>query len=286
MADRWPKVGVFDSGVGGLSILKAIASKIPNVDLLFCCDNKNYPYGSKSENKVVELVTESVSVILSECAPDILVIACNTASTVALPGLRKRFGDIPIVGVVPAIKPASSLTKTKIIGLLATPGTVNRRYTDDLIKTYAQDCKVIKVGSSALVDYAEQKLRGMSIAVKCIKDEIGDFFGPENNSEEKKIDTIVLGCTHFPLLMEELTQASSWPVHWVDSREAIANRVRTLLDRGNKNKYYRPISVVTNVFPTKRHVFFTKKDPNSQSLEHNFLIKEGFLTTYLIARRC
>ena len=165
------KIGIFDSGAGGINIGNAIYDDIPNVSVIYCCDNLNYPYGDKTPKCLLEVALKSIEVFLKTEKIDILVIACNTASTLILPELRQRY-SIPIVGVVPAIKPASSLSKTKIIGLLATPATINRPYIDDLILKFALDCQIIKVGSSILVDFAEQKLRGEYISLIIIREEI------------------------------------------------------------------------------------------------------------------
>jgi glutamate racemase len=158
--------------------------------------------------------------------PDVLVVACNTASTIVLPSLRARF-SIPVVGVVPAIKPAAQISRTRVIGLLATPGTVRRQYTDALIREFASDCTVNMVGTSELVAMAERKLRGTPVDLDALKHEIQPLFERAPNATGK-IDTVVLGCTHFPMLVDELVQCSPWPISWIDSSEAVANRVLTI----------------------------------------------------------
>ena len=154
------RIVIFDSGVGGLSIYQEVVKKCPNHDYVFVSDNLAFPYGTKPEAELIERVVSVVKVVEEQYKPDLLVVACNTASTIALPSLRSRF-NFPIVGVVPAIKPAAKLTKSKVIGLLATPGTIARSYTQSLIDDFAQDCTVVKVGSSKLVGMAEQKICGL-----------------------------------------------------------------------------------------------------------------------------
>jgi len=215
---------IFDSGVGGLSVLNAIAGALPGLPLVFACDNGFFPYGTKTETELVERVDAVLHRLIAVIRPQLLVIACNTASTVALPRLRSRFA-LPIVGVVPAIKPAAQLSRNKILGLLATPATVQRPYTDRLIQEFAADCTVIKVGSRELVQLAEDKLRGKAIDAEQLAPILAPFFAdPAQNP-----DTIVLGCTHFPLLRDELAAASPATVQWVDSGSAIARRVAELL---------------------------------------------------------
>jgi len=215
---------VFDSGVGGLSIFADIASALPTVPLAFACDNAAFPYGTKTETELLERVDVVLHALIARIQPRLVVVACNTASTVALPRLRRRF-SLPIVGVVPAIKPAALISHNKVIGLLATPATVARPYTDELIREFAGNCAVIKVGSRELVELAEAKLRGATIAPVTLAPLLAPFFADRNHSA----DTIVLGCTHFPLLRAELAAATPVPVQWLDSGAAIARRVASLV---------------------------------------------------------
>jgi glutamate racemase len=212
---------VFDSGVGGLTILEAIAEALPGAPLVYACDNAAFPYGPKPEDELVDRVHDVLDALVRDFAPRLMVVACNTASTVALPRLRSHY-TLPIVGVVPAIKPAARLSKNRVIGLLATPGTVRRPYTDQLIAEFAADCTVVRVGSSELVLAAEQKLRGHAIDAAPLRSLLAPIL-------EAGADTVVLGCTHFPLLRAELELAAARALNWVDSGEAIARRVRDLL---------------------------------------------------------
>jgi len=221
-------IAVLDSGVGGLSIVHSIRTIAPHFSIIYGCDNKNFPYGPKPPEKVTQCVTQITEQIINRFSPNLIVIACNTASTVALETLRD-LTSTPIIGVVPAIKPAALKSKSKVIGLLATPGTVQRSYTQNLIREHASHCRVIKIGSTRLVEIAEEKLRQKKVNLEEIKQEISPFF---NSNTEAQLDTIVLGCTHFPLLLEEFKAVVPYPIQWVDSSEAIANRVTTLAQHG------------------------------------------------------
>ncbi|MGH1541759.1 MAG: glutamate racemase [Arenicella sp.] len=221
------KVLVFDSGVGGLTIFQAIRAKLPWAELIFASDNAAYPYGKKSEQVIINRVATVSSELVTEHKPDILVVACNTASTVVLPSLRQQL-NIPVVGVVPAIKPAARLTRSGHIGILATPATVKRQYTRDLIAQFANQCQVSLLGSSELVDLAECKMHKNQIDT----DSLAKVLEPWLEDKHSKMDTIVLACTHFPLLQTELNQlfeAIGKDIQWVDSALGIANRTEQLL---------------------------------------------------------
>ncbi len=207
---------VFDSGVGGLSILEAIRNQKPELSYAFVGDNAGLPYGDKAEAWLLERVPRVIEKALLSIECRLLVVACNTASTVVLPTLRSQF-RFPVIGVVPAIKPAALISRKKIIGLLATPATIQRRYTDTLITEFAADCQVIKVGSSRLVTIAEEKLRG----IRPDRQELTSILEPFVMAGP---DVVVLGCTHFPLLQHEFT-ALLPTIVWVDSGQAIAQRV-------------------------------------------------------------
>ncbi|HLJ63068.1 MAG TPA: glutamate racemase [Stellaceae bacterium] len=220
-----PHLLIFDSGVGGLTIAAEIAASMPSARLDFLCDNDFFPYGTKAEGLLIERVVEVVGAAVARLLPDLVVIACNSASTVALARLRAEI-KVPIVGTVPAVKPAAALSKTKAIGLLGTPGTVKRAYTQDLIDRFASGCAVVRVGSSELVAMAEAKLRDVPCDRARIATILAPFFGP---LAQAPIDVVVLACTHFPLLMEELAAAASPGTLWIDSGAAIARRVRALM---------------------------------------------------------
>ncbi len=218
------RVLVFDSGVGGLSVLDAIvAARIP-VALDYAADNAWLPYGDKSDAALRARVPALIAALTDARAPDLIVLACNTASTIALDAVRAAT-SVPIVGVVPPIKPAAALTRTGIIGLLATPATIRRPYTDDLIARFAAGVRVVRVGSTALVAAAEAKLAGAPIDEAAIREAVDALF-----ADDAPIDVVALACTHFPLLEAELAAAAPRPCAWLSSGAAIARRVADLLD--------------------------------------------------------
>lgn len=220
-----PRILVFDSGVGGLSIVHEIQKKLPYTPLVYASDNAFFPYGTKGEAELIERVDAVFHQIIAAHPVDIIVVACNTASTLTLPHIRSHFAQ-PVVGVVPAIKPAAARSQSQVIGLLATPATVARPYTQDLIREYAPNAEVISVGSSELVQLAEHKLRGGDVNPEQLRQILQPFFSHPRGHE---MDALVLACTHFPLLRDELAAQFLPKVELIDSGEAIARRVVHLL---------------------------------------------------------
>ncbi|MEG3132319.1 glutamate racemase [Rouxiella sp. T17] len=219
-----PTALVFDSGVGGLSVYHEVRQLLPDLHYIYAFDNVAFPYGEKSEAFIVERVLDIVSAVARRHPLSIIIIACNTASTVSLPALRARF-SCPVVGVVPAIKPAAKLTRNGIVGLLATRATVQRPYTHDLIARFATDCKIQLLGSAELVELAEAKLQGEEVSLPLLK----KILHPWLKLREPP-DTVVLGCTHFPLLSEELSQVLPDGTRLIDSGSAIARRAHWLIE--------------------------------------------------------
>ncbi len=225
MSEGERRILLFDSGMGGLTVARAVRAALPEAALFYAADNAAFPYGAWEEGALTERIDRVISRLLEEVAPDVTVIACNTASTIALPTLRLRHAG-PFVGTVPAIKPAAAQTKSGIVGVLATPGTVKREYTQALIHTYAYHCKVVLHGAPKLAEIAEAKLKGSAYEAAAIGPEIAPVFVERDG---KRTDVVVLGCTHYPLLVEEMTQAAPWPVTFLDPAPAIARRVVSLL---------------------------------------------------------
>jgi glutamate racemase len=225
MVNGAQRVLVFDSGVGGLSVLDAIAASGHAFELDYAADNLWLPYGLKSDAELRARVPALLTGLVERWRPDAVVVACNTASTIVLEPVRAALA-IPVVGVVPPIKPAAALTRTGVIGLLATPATVQRAYTNDLIAQFADGKRVIRFGSSALVEAAERKLRGEAADPAAIPEAIEGLFSAPGGAG---IDVVALACTHFPLLAAELAAAAPRPCVWLDSGEAIARRLAHVL---------------------------------------------------------
>ncbi|NCI15989.1 glutamate racemase [Cronobacter muytjensii] len=219
-----PTILVFDSGVGGLSVYDEIRHLLPDLHYIYAFDNVAFPYGEKSEAFIVERVVEIVTAVQARYPLALAVIACNSASTVSLPALREKFA-FPVVGVVPAIKPAARLTANGVVGLLATRGTVKRPYTHELIARFANECQIEMLGSAELVEIAEAKLHGEPVSLEALRRVLRPWLRmPESP------DTVVLGCTHFPLLADELLQVLPEGTRLVDSGAAIARRTAWLLE--------------------------------------------------------
>ena len=215
---------VFDSGLGGLTVYREIAAARPQADFLYVADDAGFPYGALKDSALIARVVALIGELIETHRPDLVVIACNTASTIVLPDLRRQF-SVPFVGTVPAIKPACAASVTRRVSVLGTEATVAREYTRALIRDYAQDCEVTLVGSKRLATYAEAELGGRPVGDAELSAEIAPCF----RDDGRRTDTIVLACTHYPLLIERLSQLSPWPVTFLDPSPAIARRVGDLL---------------------------------------------------------
>jgi glutamate racemase len=227
MTDAAPaRVLVFDSGLGGLTVLTEIARERPDAELVYAADDAFFPYGALGEAALVDRVCEIVATLIARFAPDLVVIACNTASTLVLAPLRAAHPGVAFVGTVPAIKPAASASRSGLVSVLATPGTVARDYTRTLVRDFAGGCEVTLVGSARLAEIAERRLRGEAIDKYEIAREIAPCFV---SREDRRTDQIVLACTHFPLLTDIFAALAPWPVAFVDPAPAIARRVDALL---------------------------------------------------------
>jgi glutamate racemase len=220
-----PRILVFDSGVGGLTVHAEIVKLFPHAAYTYIADDAAFPYGDLSASECAARVVHVVGRAIERFAPDIVVIACNTASTVAMPALRATFTQ-PFVGTVPAVKPAAALSVTRTISILGTPGTVSREYTHDLIIEHAADCRVTLVGAQTLARLAEAHLRGEPVADGDVLVEIMPCF---REKEGLRTDAVALACTHYPLLLETYRRIAPWPVHWIDPAPAIARRAQALL---------------------------------------------------------
>ena len=211
----------FDSGVGGLSVLAAARALLPTMPAVYVADSAGFPYGTKSEAEIAARVPALLGRVVERYRPRLVVIACNTASTIALAHVRAAL-DVGVVGTVPAIKPAAERSRTRVIGVLGTEATVRQGYVDDLARRFAGDCRVVRHGSAALVDLAEAKLRGGQVSPDAVAAAIGPL------GEEPALDTVVLACTHFPLLADEIAAAFGGAVALVDGSAGIARRIAFL----------------------------------------------------------
>ncbi|MCJ8157437.1 glutamate racemase [Sphingomonas sp. LaA6.9] len=223
MTDTRP-ILFFDSGVGGLSVLAPTRALLPQAPFVYVADNAGFPYGTKSEAEIAARVPALLGRLAERYHPRIIVIACNTASTIALAHVRSAL-ELPIVGTVPAIKPAALASRTRVIGVLGTDATVRQPYVDNLAAEFARDCRVLRHGSAELVEAAEAKLRGETPDPAIFARAIA---GLTNQPDGDRLDTVVLACTHFPLVEDELAAAAPHPIAFIHGAQGIARRIAFL----------------------------------------------------------
>jgi glutamate racemase len=220
-----PTILLFDSGLGGLTVHREVARALPGTRLVYAADDAFFPYGHHGESELITRVVGVIGQLIETYKPHLVVIACNTASTLVLPELRARF-SVPFVGTVPAIKPACAMSSSRLVSVLGTVATVRREYTHALIRDFAHGCDVTLVGSPKLAELAEAALKGEPVADEAIGREIAPCFVEKAGA---RTDTVVLACTHFPLLLDRLNRLAPWPVRFIDPAPAIARRVTELL---------------------------------------------------------
>lgn len=248
---------VFDSGIGGTTVLEHIQQSIPHAQYSYFMDNALLPYGAQSQQTIINRLCGLIQFIKDESLNvDLIVIACNTASTSALSAVR-QITDIPIVGVVPAIKPAAQLTQSKHIGLLATPATVSSPYTDALIKEHASSITTSLYSSVELVTLAETLFFTQHLDLDKLHTEL------DRLNINKDIDVLVLGCTHFPILAKPISDYFNTQVQLLDSGAAIAKRVSYLLKLSNNQAgikkplhYYATADVCSDKLAVKQVTLF------------------------------
>ena len=215
----------FDSGIGGLSVVKEARIILPDMRVIYVADDAAFPYGAWEEGALKERMTGLFAGLIERFRPGIIVIACNTASTLAVEHLRAVYPGEVFVGTVPAIKPAAERTKSGLVSVLATPGTVKRQYTRDLIAKYASQCHVRLVGSRNLATLAEDYMRTGFVDEAAVEAEIAPCFVEQDG---RRTDIVVLACTHYPFLVNRMRKVAPWPVDWIDTSEAIARRTLAL----------------------------------------------------------
>ncbi len=215
----------FDSGIGGYGVVEALRTRMPGVRVTMLADNAFYPYGEMTDAALIARVGHVIAQAIDRFAPDAVVIACNTASTVALDALRARFG-LPFIGCVPPIKWAALVSRTRTIGLLATAATVRRPYLGDLARRFAPDCRLIAHGARGLADLAEAAFRGQPIDRDAIRRELDLLLSQDGGHA---IDTICIGCTHYSFLLDALHEASPARISWLDPAAAVARRAEAIL---------------------------------------------------------
>lgn len=249
---------MFDSGIGGLTVLREARVLMPDRRFVYVADDAAFPYGAWEEPALRAHVLELFGKLLDRFSPAISVIACNTASTLVIDALRERFPGHPFVGTVPAIKPAAERTRSGLVSVLATPGTVKRQYTRDLIGKWAQKCHVRLVGSDNLAGLAEVYMREGFVDEEAVRTEIAPCFVEH---DALRTDIVVLACTHYPFLANRMRKTAPWPVDWLDPAEAIARRALSLLadTEASHRGEALPDGADLAVFTSKRVDFPTRR---------------------------
>jgi glutamate racemase len=248
---------MFDSGLGGLTVFREVKAARPDARFIYVADDAFFPYGAHGEAELVGRVVPLIGRLLDQYQPALVVIACNTASTLVLPHLRERY-EVPFVGTVPAIKPACAASQTKRVSVLGTEGTVAREYTRALIRDFGNGADVTLVGSAKLAAIAEAELRGDATSNAAIAQEIAQEIAPcFVDQDGRRTDTVVLACTHFPLLLSRLERLAPWPVSFIDPAPAIARRVVELIG----------LPTETTSTLTSAEITFTSGKPPSEALK-------------------
>ncbi len=248
------EIAFVDSGIGGLPYLSALREKLPQAPIIYVADNKNFPYGSKDETQIRKGMLELVASILKRYNPSLLVVACNTASVVALETLRSNF-SVPFVGIVPAVKPAAIASKTRSIGVLATERTIKGDYLEALITKYANDCRVTKVAASELISLIEKDpFIEDPLAFKRLFEEARVSF------ERQSVDTVVLGCTHFLHVAKEFEQYFANRFTIMDSRDGVVNQTLRIIESLGLMQGYESILESDH---TAKQLFLSKEVVNS-----------------------
>lgn len=213
-------IGIFDSGVGGVTIFKSIQKSLPKENIIYFSDNLNSPYGNKSKKEIQDLSLKNSSWLIDKGCK-IIVVACNTATTNSISLLRESF-KLPFIGVEPAIKPAAINTKTGNIGVLATKGTLNSNLFNITSNDYCSEINIIEKNGNGLVEMIENGiLNGIEIEKLLIR-----FLNPMVNSN---IDHLVLGCTHYPLIKNSIRKILPENIKILDSGEAVAKQIKKII---------------------------------------------------------
>ncbi len=252
---------MFDSGIGGLTVLREARVLMPERRFVYIADDAGFPYGGWDEERLRDRIIGLFGSLIRQHDPEIAVIACNTASTLVLGDLRAAFPETPFVGTVPAIKPAAERTRSGLVAVLATPGTVKRQYTRDLIGEWASKVHVRLVGSERLAGLAETYMREGFVDEAAVGQEVAPCFIEQDG---RRTDIVVLACTHYPFLVNRMRKTAPWPVDWIDPAEAIARRALSLLPQ--ERRPLEPIPTAPDI------AVFTSGDPDPaiRRLMHGF----------------
>lgn len=217
-------IGIFDSGVGGTSIWKEIVNILPNENTIYLADSKNAPYGEKSKDEIIQLSIKNTAFLLKQNCK-IIVVACNTATTNAIKTLRQKY-DIPFIGIEPAIKPAALSTKSNVVGILATKGTLNSELFESTSSLFKEKITIIETIGKGLVDLIETgKMNSPEMTIL-----LASYLHP---MLEQNVDCLVLGCTHYPYLIPQIRKIVGTKMQIIDSGLAVAKQTKAILEKNN-----------------------------------------------------
>jgi glutamate racemase len=253
-ADNLKPILVFDSGIGGLTVLREARLLMPERGFIYVADDAGFPYGGWEEEPLRHRIVSLFGDLLERYDPEAVIVACNTAFTLAGASLREAFPAMRFIGTVPAIKPAAERTRSGLVSVLATPGTVRRAYTRDLIQSFASQCHVRLVGSENLARMAEAYIRGEALDDAAVLAEIAPCFVEKDGA---RTDIVVLACTHYPFLANVFRKLAPWPVDWLDPAEAIARQARRLVPLAEGAEH--PDGFDFTVFTSGRQDFSTRR---------------------------
>ncbi|MCI1242475.1 MAG: aspartate/glutamate racemase family protein [Acetobacter fabarum] len=220
------RVLAFDSGIGGLGIVRAIRAHAPSVKVDYLADTAVFPYGEQDDAVLTQRIISLLSHAVERLRPQAVVIACNTASTLALDALRTTCPSLPFIGCVPPIRWAARQTETGVIGLLATRATIRRPYLSRLHTLYAPECTLIAHAAPHLASYAEQVFRGRSVPDDLV---YKDIEGLLSHPDSARLDAVGLGCTHYTFMLDQLRRIAPPGMVWLDPADAVARQTCTVL---------------------------------------------------------
>ncbi len=236
-------IGIFDSGVGGISIWMELQQRLPSEDTIYLADSKNAPYGEKSAQTIVQLSVKNTELLL-DLGCKLIVVACNTATTNAIEYLRKQY-PIPFIGIEPAIKPAALQSTSGTVGVLATRGTLSSALFHSTVQNHASNIKIIEQEGKGLVELIEAGQATSETARNLLQKYIKPMVA-------SGIDHLVLGCTHYPHLIPLLRQELPAHVKIIDCGEAVANQTYRILEKQG---------LLAADYKNAEHQFYTNADP-------------------------
>ena len=244
----------FDSGIGGLGIVRALRAQAPATRVDYLADTAVFPYGEQEDRFLISRIVTLIGEAIARHHPQVVIVACNTASTLALSALRAAYPTTPFVGCVPPIRWAARQTRTGVIGLLATRATIRRPYLTELHAQYAPGCTLLTHAAPLRAGYAEQLFRGEAVPDLLIEQEIRGLFDKPASTQ---LDAIGLGCTHYTFVLDRLRALTPPDIAWLDPADAVARHACTMLQT-------LPASAQVQAAPD--HAWFTALPENPAAL--------------------